>query len=80
MTNDGSDEKGSGFVIDAPSLEYEDDVLYDFHRIEYMPKLERACVDMTHGVDYKFLEAFTTARCFYLCVPFSEVPYFTNMF
>ncbi|CAH2063332.1 unnamed protein product [Thlaspi arvense] len=76
MTNEGIAPKGSGFVIDAPSLVrlcIKDDVLYDFHRIEYMPQLEQAYVDMTCGANHKFLKAFTCVRTLHLCLSFSEV-------
>nr|VDD57756.1 unnamed protein product [Brassica oleracea] len=77
MYNNGRYQKGGGFVIDAPSLVslyIRDYVLYDFHRIEHMPKLEEAHVDMIQTVrNYKFLKAFTCARSLTLCLSFSEV-------
>ncbi|KAL1219222.1 F-box/FBD/LRR-repeat protein [Cardamine amara subsp. amara] len=67
-------------VVKQDKLHIVDDVLYDYHRIEYMPKLETACLDMTsHGVDYKFLGAFTCASRLYLSLPFSEVLYSSGM-
>ncbi|KAJ0249881.1 FBD domain-containing protein [Hirschfeldia incana] len=69
--------KGGGFVIDSPSLVslyIRDYVLYDFHRIEHMPNLEKARVDITFEVrNHKFLKAFTCARSLTLCLPFVEV-------
>ncbi|XP_048620741.1 F-box/FBD/LRR-repeat protein At4g26340-like [Brassica napus] len=77
MYNNGRYQKGGGFVIDAPSLVslyIRDYVLYHFHRIEHMPKLEEAHVDMIQTVrNYKFLKAFTCARSLTLCLSFSEV-------
>ncbi|KAF3493552.1 hypothetical protein DY000_02056573 [Brassica cretica] len=71
MYNNGRYQKGGGFVIDAPSLVslyIRDYVLYDFHRIEHMLKLEEAHVDMIQTVrNYKFLKAFTCARSLTLC-------------
>lgn len=55
-------------------LYIKDDVFNDYHRIEYMPKLEKAYVDITCGVrDHKFLKAFTCARKLSLCLSFLEV-------
>ncbi|KAH0912351.1 hypothetical protein HID58_035672, partial [Brassica napus] len=77
MYNNGRNQKGSGFVIDAPSLVWlyvRDDVLYDFHQIEHMPNLEVAHVEMTFAVrNHKFLKAFTCARSLTLCLSFLEV-------
>ncbi|CDY65306.1 BnaCnng46540D [Brassica napus] len=77
MVNYTGGQKGSGFVIDARSLVslyIKDDVFNDYHRIEYMPKLEEAYVDITCGVrDHKFLKAFTCARALSLCLSFLEV-------
>ncbi|CAF2048934.1 BnaA09g38830D [Brassica napus] len=77
MVNYTGGQKGSGFVIDARSLValyIKDDVFNDYHRIEYMPKLEKAYVDITCGVrDHKFLKAFTCARKLSLCLSFLEV-------
>ena len=77
MYNTGRYQKGGGFVIDAPSLVslfIRDYVLYDFHRIEHMPNLEHAHVDITWAVrNHKFLKAFTCARSLTLCLPFLEV-------
>ncbi|KAL0756618.1 hypothetical protein Bca101_094286 [Brassica carinata] len=77
MVNYTGGQKGGGFVIDARSLVslyIKDDVFNDYHRIEYMPKLEEAYVDITCGVrDHKFLKAFTCARALSLCLSFLEV-------
>lgn len=84
MVNDTRDQKGSGFVIDARSLVslyIQDDVLNDYHRIEYMPKLEKAYVGITCGVrNHKFLKAFTCASSLSLCLSFSEVPTSTTIY
>ncbi|CAN7080251.1 unnamed protein product [Brassica oleracea var. botrytis] len=77
MYNTGRYQKDGGFVIDAPSLVslcIRDYVLYDFHRIEHMPNLEHAHVDITCAVrNHEFLKAFTCARSLTLCLPFLEV-------
>lgn len=78
MYNYSRDQKGSsGFVIDVPSLRglyIQDDVFYEFHRIEHMPNLKYGHVDMIHGVhNHKFLKAFTCAPSLSLCVSFLEV-------
>ncbi|XP_020871486.1 F-box/FBD/LRR-repeat protein At4g26340 [Arabidopsis lyrata subsp. lyrata] len=70
--------KSGVFVIEAPRLKYLkiiDDVVYDSRRIENMPNLTEAYVDITQGVTHKFLRALVSARRLYLCVPLlSEVP------
>ncbi|CAE6258710.1 unnamed protein product [Arabidopsis arenosa] len=63
--------KSGVFVIEAPRLKYLkiiDDVVYDSRRIENMPNLTEAHVDITQGVTHKFLRALVSARRLYLCV------------
>ncbi|EOA18903.1 hypothetical protein CARUB_v10007533mg [Capsella rubella] len=70
--------KGGVHVIEAPLLEclkIVDDVVYDSRRIENMPNLMAAHVDITQGVTHRFLRALASATRLYLCVSLlSEVP------
>ncbi|XP_010485313.2 PREDICTED: F-box/FBD/LRR-repeat protein At4g26340-like [Camelina sativa] len=66
------------YMIECPRLEYlkiVDDVVYDSRRIENMPNLNEAHVDITQGVTHRFLRALASTRRLYLCVSLhSEVP------
>ncbi|XP_019094774.1 PREDICTED: F-box/FBD/LRR-repeat protein At4g26340-like isoform X1 [Camelina sativa] len=70
--------KGGVQVIEAPRLEYlkiVDDAVYDSRRIQNMPSLMAAHVDITQGVTHRFLRSLASTRRLYLCVSLlSEVP------
>lgn len=63
--------KGGVYAIEAPCVEHlkiVDVVVYNSRRIENMPNLVKAHVDITQGVTHKFLRALASARRLYLCV------------